>query len=86
MKNMENDCVIICREVSKFDGAITSYKCKEGRYKDLSRDFELLILRNMFNQELRYFICDKNNTKLALDEIIKPIIGILKYCTEIKQC
>ncbi|MCR1959896.1 hypothetical protein CWE04_11250 [Thomasclavelia cocleata] len=86
MNELENDCVIICREVNKFDDTITSYKCKEGTYKDLSKDFRFLIFRSMFNQELKYFICNKNNVQLALNEISDSTISILKYCTEIKRC
>lgn len=87
MKNtdMETDCVIICREVDKSNGMITSYKCKEGTYKDLSKDFEMLIFRSMFNQELNYFICSKDNLKAALLEIKKPILSVVKYCVEIKR-
>lgn len=78
---METECVIICREISN---KIAAYECKRGTYSDLSRDFGVLIFRSRLNQDLRYFICSKDNIELALCEISKPSISMLRYCTEIK--
>lgn len=82
---MENECVIICREINKDLGTISSYKCKQGTYDNLSKDFDYIITRSMFNQELRYFICTKDNLEKALYEVSKPHFRVTRYCVEIKR-
>ena len=65
---------IIMREVNKGTGKISARVCKKGTREEVSKDFTMLKLRSVLNEDLSYYLTLQDNEKEAIKELKKKII------------